>query len=148
MKSATVIIIVLTLFWLNSCDKDKGPYFIENIYIPQDTTTPPPTVTPPTVFSYSISYNNDIKFMFQESCVQQCHNQQHPKLDLRPQVSYNQLLTDGLNAPYVNTISPEQSSLYLHLAGIYTLMPLNGPALSQGKIDTVYTWISQGALNN
>jgi hypothetical protein len=144
----TISLIILTVFALTvffSCDKDSGPYIIEipNEEGTNNDTTTTPTVPDPTVFSYSISYGSDIKPLLQQNCVQSCHNSQHPKLDLRPQVSYDQLLTDGFSAPYVDIINPNQSLLYLHLAGIYTLMPQGGPQLSQGKIDSVYTWISQ-----
>lgn len=143
----SILVTGLSLFLFSSCEKDKGPYFVELTPI-EDTVVQPPPVTPPTEFAYTISYNNDVKTMFAANCVQQCHNPSHPKLDLRPSVSYDQLLFDGLSAPYVDTINPQQSSLYLHLAGVYTQMPLDTTPLSQGKIDTVYTWISQGAQNN
>ena len=139
------------LIILSSCEKDSGPYIVKMPYeeeITNDTTTTTPTIPSPTVFTYTISYGSDIKPMLSQNCVQSCHNTQHPKLDLRQQVSYDQLLTDGFSAPYVNTVTPNQSILYLHLAGIYTLMPQGGPQFSQGKIDSVYTWITQGALNN
>lgn len=154
MKTILFIALFLLLFSLFfSCEKDSGPY-VAAIEIVADTTkidtngTGQPTIPEPTIYSDSIFYGTHVKPVFQQSCVQACHNPQHPKLDLRPSVSYAQLLTDGLNAPYVNITNPEQSSLYLHLAGVYTLMPQGGPKLSQGKIDTIYTWIAQGALNN
>lgn len=151
----TIIISALTIIagFFIACEKDQGPYILTPLVVEDTTTTtppppPPPPMDTPTVFTYTISYGTDISPMLQQNCVQACHNQNHPKLDLRPQASYNQLLTDGVSAPYVNTTTPIQSLLYLHLAGVYTLMPEGGPALSQGKIDSVYTWISQGALNN
>jgi hypothetical protein len=154
MKTILFITLFLLLFSLFfSCEKDSGPY-VAVLGNPIDTTkidtngTGQPTIPDPTIYSYSISYGTHVKPVFQQNCIQACHNPQHPKLDLRPSVSYAQLLTDGFSAPYVNTINPEQSSLYLHLAGVYTLMPQGGPKLSQGQIDTVYTWIAQGALNN
>ncbi|GIK70704.1 MAG: hypothetical protein HND27_01160 [Bacteroidetes bacterium] len=139
-----------------SCAKDEGP-FVKKMALPlpkpQDTVpsptdTTPTTIPEPTVFPYTILFNTDVKPIFPANCVQGCHNPQHPKLDLRPNVAYKQLLTDGFSAPYVNVSVPKQSILYLHLVGIYPLMPKNGQKLSQGKIDTIYTWISQGALDN
>lgn len=142
------IISIFALFTFYSCIKDSGPYF-KVIPIEEVDNSPTISVVPePTVYSYTILYGTDIAPMLQQSCVQNCHSPQHPKLDLRPQVSYAQLLTDGFSAPYVNVGTPNQSILYLHLVGLYSLMPQGGPALSQGKIDSVYTWISQGALNN
>jgi len=152
MKNLLITSILTTLVGIFiSCEKDKGPYIIEKPIVEDttSTTTPlPPAMDTPTVYTYTISYGTDISPIFQQNCVQACHNQNHPKLDLRPPVSYDQLLTDGTSTPYVNTTTPIQSLLHLHLAGVYTLMPEGGPALSQGKIDSVYTWISQGALNN
>ena len=153
MKKITYIytVISLLILALYSCEKDSGPYIVELPHeelINNDTNTTGPTIPDPTVFTYTISYDTDIKPIFSQNCVQACHNPQHPKLDLRPNVSYAELLTDGFSAPYVNVATPNQSILYLHLAGIYSLMPQGGPQLSQGKIDSVYTWISQGALNN
>lgn len=145
----TLFLLLFSLFF--SCEKDSGPYIIE---IPKeeksnnDTIITDPIIPTPTVYPYTISYETHVKPVFQQNCIQACHNPQHPKLDLRPSVSYAQLLTDGFSAPYVNITNPNQSILYLHLAGVYTLMPQGGPKLSQGQIDTVYTWIAQGALNN
>lgn len=151
-KFILVLIIAISYGVLSSCEKDIGPYIAESdsTLLPIDTSSNPQqdTIPDPTIFPYTISYNNHIKQMLAQNCVQACHSPQHPKLDLRPPVSYDQLLTDGFSAPYVNTTSPDQSILYLHLAGIYSLMPQGGPKLSQGKIDSVYTWIAQGAQNN
>lgn len=148
-KTKIILPLIGLIIMTASCVKDQGPYIIEQAYIPppEDTVIIPGPVTP-TVYSETIFFSTDISPMLQQNCVQQCHNQQHPKLDLRPQVSYDQLLTLGVSAPYVNTTNPNQSLLYLHLAGVYTLMPEGGPALSQGKIDSVFTWVTQGALNN
>ena len=152
MKKIVYTLIICFVFpFLTSCEKDSGPY-ITDIPIEEisnnDTIVTGPTIPDPTIFSYTISYGTHIKPMLSQNCVQACHNPQHPKLDLRQNVSYAELLTDGFSAPYVNTLTPNQSILYLHLVGIYTLMPQGGPKLSQGKIDSVYTWIAQGALNN
>ncbi|MFP5470249.1 MAG: hypothetical protein ACLGGV_01515 [Bacteroidia bacterium] len=144
------------LIFISSCAKDEGPFAplvssntnsdIQDSIL--DSILDSETIPEPTVYSYTISFNNDIKPLFKASCVHGCHNPNHPKLDLRPPVAYDQLLTDGFSAPYVNSSLPKSSSLYLHLIGTYTLMPKDAEKLSQGKIDTVYTWISQGTLNN
>ena len=162
MKNNVTKIINLLVFTgvfsliIFSCAKDEGPFVKKTVTPapkPQDTVptpndTTPKTIPEPTVFPYTISFNTDIKPIFPASCVQGCHNPQHPKLDLRPNVAYQQLLIDGFSAPYANVSMPKQSILYLHLVGIYTLMQKDGQKLSQGKIDTVYTWITQGALDN
>lgn len=140
------ILFLLQLSFFISCDKDSGPYIkiIKNL----NDTLDLDTIPEPTVYPYSIKFGADIKPIFTGNCVRACHNPSHPKLDLRPPVVYKQLLTDGKSAPYVNIVTPKQSLLYLHLTGIYTLMPKDGPKLSQGKIDSVFTWISQGAIDN
>lgn len=136
-----------------ACAKDEGPFVkktimvnVPNDSIPNDTIVI--TIPEPTVYTYSISFGTNVKPIFQASCIMGCHTTNHPYLDLRPPVAYNELLTTGASAPYVNVSMPKQSILYRHLVGIYTLMPKNGTKLPQGKIDTVYTWIAQGALNN
>ena len=131
-----------------SCAKDEGP-FVK--YIPPVNDTVPDvqdSIPAPTAYSYTISFWTDVKPIFTGNCVMMCHNMEHPKLDLRPPVAYDQLLTDGSSAPYVIPMAPAPSNLYLHLNGEYALMPQGGSKLSQGKIDTVYTWIAQGALDN
>ena len=138
--------LVITIF-LFSCAKDEGPFVVKDAMGPLDPI-PSNGIPDPTVFSYPISFASDIKPIFQASCLQGCHNPNHPTLDLRPSVAYNQLTSLGVNAPYVNATNPESSSLYLHLVGVYTPMPKNNAQLSQGLIDTVYTWIYQGTLNN
>lgn len=145
--------ILLSALLFVTCTKDEGPFVQKTIVIPpidtggnQDTLII--SIPEPTVYSYTIGFNTHVKPVFQASCIMGCHNMNHPFLDLRPPVAYNELLTMGTNAPYVNVSAPKQSTLYKHLVGIYTLMPKNGQKLPQGKIDTVYTWISQGALNN
>lgn len=152
MKQSKHILGILATIWpallLFSCAKDEGP-FVNNTNTGNTITdTTIITIPEPTVYSYPISFGTDVKPIFPASCVMGCHNPQHPKLDLRPPVAYDQLLTDGASAPYVNVTDPKLSILYLHLVGIYTPMPLDNPKLPQGQIDTIFTWISQGALNN
>lgn len=139
-----------------SCSKDEGPFIIAPVgtTTPSDSTHLTDTVNnkdstnSPTVYTYTILYSVHVKPLLAFKCVQGCHNPSHPKLDLRPPVSYVELLTDGASAPYVDTIQPGNSIIHKHLTGEYTPMPKDGPSLSQGKIDTIYTWISQGAKNN
>lgn len=150
------ILILGTILFQPSCSKDEGPFILdpENTINNSDTTNLKDTTnnqdstTTPTIYPYTIKYDVHVKPMLALNCVQGCHNRSHAKLDLRPKVSYRQLLTDGVSAPYVDTAQPQNSIIYNHLTGKYTLMPKDGPPLSQGKIDTIYTWISQGAKNN
>ncbi|MBP8725846.1 MAG: hypothetical protein KBF37_04305 [Saprospiraceae bacterium] len=134
----------LLITGLTSCEKDQGPLILEghgDHGHSCDTVVDPPA-------GDTLSYNNFIKPMLAKGCVQGCHNPSHPKLDLRPPVSYNQLLTDGYHAPYVDPANPESSLLIRHLRGEELLMPQGGPAWPSEKIDSVLLWIRQGALNN
>lgn len=149
-----------------SCEKDQGPFIVtppntapqdtntnkDTTKTPVDTTdTNKPIVIPePTQYSYLISFNTHVKPILQTNCMgSTCHNPKHPDgLDLRPQAAYNSIWLNGKNAPYVDTLQPKNSILYLHLVGIRTPMPKDLPKLAQGKIDTIYTWIAQGAYNN
>lgn len=152
-KQPFVFIAALLFLFLISCEKDEGPFVKKTIVVtPVDTSgnqdTVIITIPEPTVYTYSISFGSHVKPVFQTSCIMGCHNMNHPYLDLRPPVAYNELLSTGASAPYVNVSMPKQSILYKHLVGIYTLMPKDASKLPQGQIDTIYTWISQGALNN
>ncbi|MBK7127868.1 MAG: hypothetical protein IPM74_14475 [Crocinitomicaceae bacterium] len=145
LKITSLFAIAVMFF---SCAKDEGP-FVK--FIPPVNDTVPDvqdSIPAPTEYSYTISFWTDVKPIFTGNCVMMCHNMEHPKLDLRPPVAYDQLLTNGSSAPYVMPMAPATSNLYLHLTGEYELMPQGGPKLSQGKIDTIYTWIAQGALDN
>jgi hypothetical protein len=158
----TAIIAVSMLTAVVSCEKDQGPYYVNPSTIdttklptdtnktPNDTDTTSPIVIPkPTLLSYTVEFNAHIKPIIQTNCMGQgCHNPSHPALDLRPQVAYKQLLTDGKNAPYVDTLEPAKSIIYLHLVGIRLPMPKDRPKLPQEDIDKIYTWITQGAKNN
>jgi hypothetical protein len=151
IKIPVLIGLFTALFF--ACAKDEGPFIKKTPSVPVTDTLPNNndtviTIPEPTVYTYSIGFSTHVKPIFQASCIMGCHNSNHPYLDLRPPVAYNELLTTGASAPYVNTGMPKLSVIYKHLVGIYTLMPKGGPKLPQGKIDTVYTWISQGALNN
>lgn len=144
--TARLLSLMITVF-LFSCAKDEGPYVIEQSIDPVDPI-PVVVIPDPTVLNYTVSFSTDIKPIFNANCLQGCHNPQHATLDLRQSVAYDQLTTLGGNAPYVDSLHPETSSLYLHLVGIYSPMPKNQAKLPQDLINKVYTWIYQGHLNN
>lgn len=126
--------VVLFVFVLSAigCVKESGPFIIP----PQDSSI------------VAISFSNDIQPMFDEKCVS-CHNAGHPFLDLSTGQSYNELMTSGANAPYVNISDVENSHLVERLIGTeWPIMPPFPPFVSNDGIDTVRMWISQGALNN
>lgn len=89
----------------------------------------------------TISYNEDIQPIFNQSCVQ-CHTTGGINPDLTAGNSYNALLNGG----YVIPSNAEGSPLYQSLIGNPQMPP--GAPLSQDKIDLVKKWINDGALNN
>ncbi|HRH66735.1 MAG TPA: hypothetical protein PLU53_10600 [Bacteroidia bacterium] len=128
-----VIIFSGLLIWMNSCTKDEGPLVIKPPPVPGDTM---------------ISFGLEVQAIFDVHCVR-CHNQSHPFLDLREGFSYEELLYYGRLAPYVDTLIPENSILIGRLRGIeYPIMPPDGDHVSEGAIDTIATWMLQGAREN
>ncbi len=134
IKIITEGIFLMGLFlFMNSCTKDVGPLIIKPPAVPGDTM---------------ITYSNVIQPFLDLHCVR-CHNQSHPLLDLREEVSYDELLFTGRMAPYVDTIYPENSIFIGRLRGLeYPIMPPDGGHISEGTIDTISTWMLQGAKNN
>lgn len=127
IKLITVTLISITLF---SCEKDSGPYIV------------PPTVVPP------VSFSTEIQPIFDSYCIS-CHDENHSYLNLKPCCSWYELSATGYNAPYIDTINPEQSTLYKRIAGVIApVMPSTGTPLSQNDIDIILRWIDEGAKNN
>lgn len=92
-----------------------------------------------------VSFNDDILPVMVLHC-KSCHevDKVFPGLILNAAMSYDQLLSDGVNAPYVNTNDPESSILYRRMNKD---MPQFG-LLSNDKIALFLKWIQEGALNN
>ena len=92
-----------------------------------------------------VSFKDDILPILVAHC-ESCHqtDKVFPGLILSAEMSYNQLLFDGINAPYVNTADPEASSLYFRLN---LDMPQFG-LLSSSDIAKVLKWIQEGAEND
>ncbi len=88
--------------------------------------------------SYTSIKNN----IFVPKCMG-CHQSTHPNL-----ISHS-VLVDPNNG-LVNTANPYQSGLYLRVSGssVGTQMPMGAPALSQQEINTILSWIQNGAQNN
>lgn len=149
MKLSKILLALVFAFSLSqillSCAKDEGPFLKTTN---NNNNNNQDTIPEPTVFKDTMSFKTNIVPIFKSNCIQGCHNPTHPKLDLRPQVAYTQLLTAGKSAPYVNVTAPKQSIIYNHLVGIFLPMPKDKPKLQQAQIDSIYTWISQGAINN
>ena len=129
MEQRIKILIGLSagVLWFTSCENDAGPLIID-------------------MGSDPVSYDQEIQPIFDIECIG-CHDDTHLYLDLRSCCSYDQLLSNGTGAPYVNPDDPEQSKLYRHLTGDLTLMPPFG-ALPDNQLDLVIQWIEEGALNN
>jgi hypothetical protein len=132
MKALIKISIGITfIILLFACNKDEGPFISGGIDVSEIDT---------------VSYSTHIQPIFDANCIS-CHNASHAKLDLQQAISYDQLLTDGFSASYVDTANPAQSNLYLHLTGGLAIMPPSG-ALLQTDQDLILLWIDQGASNN
>lgn len=124
IKMKNLITILLSLCLISGCMKN----YVEPVIIPQ-----------------VISFSNDIIPIFSNACLG-CHTNggMYPGLILSSDVAYNQLWTDGVNAPYLDTIDPVSSTLYIKMN---TSMPPSG-TLSNEKISLVLEWINNGAKNN
>ncbi len=104
-----------------------------------------PVIIPPNDTTVTTSFSEEIIPIFSTNCTG-CHPGLHP-LDLSENNAYNQLWTDGPNAPYVDTADAEASILYIRLSSNTNPMPMSGK-LSSDKINLVLNWIRQGAMNN
>jgi hypothetical protein len=91
-----------------------------------------------------MSFSKDIVVIFNTSCnVSGCHNRGGQKPDLSADNAFNSLTNGG----YINTTTPESSSLYLWMTGKKgTPMPVSGSNATYNA--KVLAWIEQGALNN
>ena len=116
--------IILLVFILSACKKE----YVQPKEIPE-----------------TVSFSNDIIPIFSSYCVS-CHvnGGSFQALILTSDVAYDQLFTDGMNAPYINLLDPTSSSLYLKMN---TNMPPAG-LLSSDKMEMILKWIEQGAENN
>lgn len=129
-KSIHFSLVVIAIVF-GSCNKDSGPFSNSVSDINPDDT---------------VSYSGQVQPIFDLNCTS-CHNENHSKLDLRPTVSYNELLFSGFSAPYIDTINPDQSNLYKHLTGVLSQMPPSF-TLTDTELDIIFYWMQQGALNN
>lgn len=91
-----------------------------------------------------VSFANDIIPIFNEGCNKSgCHGVNEVEPDLSPANAYDALFEGG----YIDTIMPENSSLYQWMLGNEGVpMPLEGSNPTYNA--TVLTWIQEGALNN
>lgn len=109
---------------------------------PPPVVTPAPTATPGGMAT--VSYRRDVQPIFDGSCVR-CHGGQGGLyLD-----SYDHVMAGGAHGPVVVPGDPEASELLRRIRGLsQPQMPLGAPPLSPAAIDTIATWIAEGAPNN
>lgn len=129
MKKITGILFLFALSF-SSCRKDSGPYI-----------NPPDNPIP-------VSFTNEIQPIFNSYCIS-CHNETHPYLNLKSCCSWFELMATGYNAPYLDTINPEQSTLYKRITGVVApVMPPSGNTLAETDINIIKKWMEEGAKNN
>ena|SRR5665811_113426 len=124
MKSLVYLSIIAVCILFISCEKS----YVE-----------PPEALP------DVSFNDDVLPILVSHC-ESCHQigKVFPGLILSSEKAYNQLLFDGVNAPYVNTNDPEASKIYYRLNKD---MPQFG-LLPNSQIAIILKWIQEGAENN
>ena len=125
MKKNNIITLVMVMslsFLLSSCYYDKE--------LMEEVDSLPETV----------SYSADIQPIWDMECIS-CHAGGIAP-DLTSGNSYDELMDK-----YVVAGNPEESIVYKTLVGEAVLMPTAGK-MSQSKINLVYQWILDGALNN
>ena len=114
--------------------------------------------------SEAVSFASDVQPIFNDSCASSgCHDGgpgppggaggARTSLDLTPGSSFDSLLSAATDCgPVVAPGDPEGSLLIAKLTGIGfcrgSQMPKNAPPLSENLIDTIATWICQGADDN
>ena len=131
MKNLFRILILISIgLFLNSCYYDSFPEVEE------------PDITPPNP-DEPVSYSEQIQPIWDSKCVF-CHNGNEPP-DLRPEVSYDVLTTEG----WVVKGDADSSILYKSLLGVdgVPLMP-PGQKLPDEQIGWVEEWINDGAPDN
>jgi hypothetical protein len=123
-----LIIFAGVLFIMGACI--TGCYKDVNI-APSSNTSAPPRAT---------SYKNDIQPIFTVNCaLSGCHVAGAQQPDLEAGVSYVALVNGG----FVNTVVPQQSTLYTMINGE---MQIHVPNSADTQL--IYDWIRTGAIDN
>ena len=115
------------------------------IIVPQGCSYGTIDITPPPVdTTVKVSFSMEIVPIFNASCnIQGCHRPGAIRPDLSPENAYDALWNGG----YIDTLTPEQSELYLWTNGTRKPpMPLSG--VDPNIYTPILTWITQGAENN
>ena len=102
-----------------------------------------------------VSFHNDIYTPIFESRCMPCHNSDGGQIILAPvEVAYKNIINgisknDG-GVDFINVLQPEESYLYRLITddNVEYIMPPGNNALTPFEIQTILTWISQGAQEN
>jgi mono/diheme cytochrome c family protein len=89
----------------------------------------------------NVSFSNDIRPIFNANCIA-CHGGTNG-LYL---TSYEDVMQGGVNGPVIIPGNPANSRLIWYVSDGY--MPLGGPPLSAGQVQTLANWVAAGAPNN
>ena len=135
------IIAVISIFTIVSCEKDEGPIRI------------PPYLGP----KYTVSFSKDVQPIFEKGSLQctACHPPSG-YLSLMPLEAYNDLVNviAAAYAPAIRVIPGDTTNSVLwnkirNVGGIYGIgMPPPSGGLSSQDIETIGTWIMEGAVDN
>lgn len=111
------------------------------------------------VQAQGLDYESDIQIIFTSNCTSRgCHVSGNTGggLNLQVGTSFGEItgMSTTTNAPLVISGSPDTSPLIWKLEGVNnnggnvfgSRMPLGGPFLSQGTINSIRQWISDGAV--
>jgi hypothetical protein len=118
------IVICASLAMLTSCEYD--------IVVPEKVAPPPQNDT--------ISFNDDIKPIFNKDCNAACHKAGAEKPDLSPANAFTALTTGN----YVVAKEPENSVLYTKCLPGASM----AKHISDAELYLIYRWIYAGAENN
>ena len=98
-----------------------------------------------------VFFSEEIIPIFSQHCLY-CHSEEHTMMHhykISPYLTSSEAYYELISGGYVDTISPEQSLLYLKVSGTTAgiRMPPSGK-LSDSEIQKILGWIKYGAPNN
>ena len=130
-----LLLLLPAVVFLGACGmmSDRGP---------RPDVTPAPTTTPGG--PATVSFQNDVRPILMNRC-ESCHG----GLAGLYVDSFDTLIAGSSGGTVVEPWDPEGSLLFRRITGdVQPLMPLGGARLRPGEIDTIKTWIAEGAPNN
>jgi hypothetical protein len=127
---------------------------------PGEQGSGPPSTKPSTVDRVTpVGFKRDVLPLLQTSCVA-CHQRSVPSgaLSLEPVDAYASLVGIGSSQIAMMRVAPrapDKSYLMYKLLGTHAsvlgsgnMMPIGQPPLMESELETIRTWIAQGAKNN